>query len=173
MARINEPVCACESSRMLFAAGPCCARSFCGDLSHRQAAHLQSATQRQANHGKGADQHADRDQLACAVTHRITKARCWSNGEPHRHKKKVPLYPIAEVGTSKPLESLPAQRQQFLRSCSGQRPAGSSTVIGRHRSVTRSPALKLSGPSVRVSISPARPSRHLPGPGRGIVSPPR
>jgi hypothetical protein len=45
------------------------ARSFCGDLGHRQAAHLQSTTQRQADHGKGADQHADRDQLAYTLTH--------------------------------------------------------------------------------------------------------
>ena len=36
------------------------ARSFCGDLGHRQAARLQGATHHQADHGEGADQHADR-----------------------------------------------------------------------------------------------------------------
>jgi hypothetical protein len=61
--------------------------SLCGDLGHRQAAHLQGATKHQADHGEGADQHADRDQLACALTHRITKAR--SRTASPTDKKKV------------------------------------------------------------------------------------
>ena len=80
---------------------PVMGQSFCGYLRHRQAAHLQGATKRQADHGKGADQHADRDQLACALTHRITKARPWSNGEPHR-RKIMRCYLTARLVTSKP-----------------------------------------------------------------------
>jgi hypothetical protein len=80
-----------ESSRMLFA-GPRYGWSFCGDLGHRQSAHLQSTAQHQADHGKGADQHADRDQLACALTHRITpritKARRWKRRAPGQPKEK-------------------------------------------------------------------------------------
>ena len=52
------------------------ARSFCGYLSHRQTAHLQDATKHQADHGEGADQHADRYHSAFEVAHtwqRITK----------------------------------------------------------------------------------------------------
>jgi len=51
-------------------------RSFCDDLSHWQAAYLQGATKRQADHGEGADQHADRYHSAFEVAHirqRITK----------------------------------------------------------------------------------------------------
>ena len=44
-------------------------RSFCDDLSHRQAAHLQGATHRQADHGEGADQHADCYHSAFEVAH--------------------------------------------------------------------------------------------------------
>jgi hypothetical protein len=75
-------------------------RSFCDDLRHRQAAHLQGATQHRADHGEGADQQEDCDQLACALTHRIKQARRCSNGEPHRQKERGSVYPIAWLGTS-------------------------------------------------------------------------
>jgi hypothetical protein len=106
MARINEPARGGESSRMLFAAGPVMARSFCGDLRYRQAAHLQGPRKHQADHGEGADQHADRYHLAFEVVHtwqRITKG-------PHRSKRRAPdnqrrsaLFIPDQAGTSEPV----------------------------------------------------------------------
>ena len=79
------------------------ARSFCGDLRHRQAAHLQGATKRQADHGEGADQHADRNQLAIAVAHtwqRITKGPPLERrAPPHR---RCALFIPHQAGTSEP-----------------------------------------------------------------------
>jgi hypothetical protein len=85
------------------------ARSFCGDLRHRQAAHLQRATKRQADHGEGADQHADRDHSAFEVAHtwqRITKGPAARNDEPPTTTKGEALLFIPDqADTSEPVRS--------------------------------------------------------------------
>src|SRR5262245_58342474 len=73
-----------RGTRAFFLAGassPLWPGHFCGYLRHRQAAHLQGATKRQADHGEGTDQHADRNQLAIALAHiwQLT-----TEGPPHR-----------------------------------------------------------------------------------------
>jgi len=65
--------------------------SFCDDLSHWQAAHLQGATKRQADHGEGADQHADRYHSAFEVAHtwqRITKGPPLGTTSPTDQKER-------------------------------------------------------------------------------------
>src|SRR5262245_55805828 len=73
-----------RGTRAFFLAGgsrPLWPGHFCGYLRHGQSAHLQGATKRQADHGEGADQHADRNQLAIALAHiwQLT-----TEGPPHR-----------------------------------------------------------------------------------------
>ena len=66
-------------------------RSFCDDLSHRQAAHLQGATHRQADHGEGADQHADCYHTAFEVAHtweRVTKGPPLGTTSPTDQKNR-------------------------------------------------------------------------------------
>jgi hypothetical protein len=67
---------------------------------------LQDARKRQADHGDGADEHADCDELAFAIAHYITKARRWKRRAPPT-KGEVRFYPIGGVDTSEPSRTLP------------------------------------------------------------------
>jgi hypothetical protein len=89
----GHPACEARGSRKP-------ARSFCGDLRHRQAAHLQGATKRQADHGEGPDQHAHCDQPACTLTHRITQARRLLQRRAPTDRGEVVFYQIPRLGTS-------------------------------------------------------------------------